>query len=150
MRPSAAPLLALLVVSACGHDSKSDPSTCEALAPIIAKCDPSTTQQDWLGLCSLTALSSECIHAIASAPCSEHASPTPSYQSTCFPPCDPASTPSVCNSDQTVTQCVQALGLIRYQCTGVCAQTNKQYSGVCGAQYQGQTSATSQPVCWCQ
>jgi hypothetical protein len=102
-------------------------------------------------MCSLTSLSDACRKAIAEAPCSEHAKPTPSYQATCFPPCG-STTTAVCDSTGgTVLQCVPTLGgLVTYRCPAVCGLTNKQYSGTCGTTFAGQTSATGQPVCWCQ
>jgi len=150
MRRRPASWLALItLVAACGGSSKAP--SCESLAETIEKCDAKTTQADWLGLCSLAVLSDDCRKAISSASCAEHAKPVPSYQATCFPACS-TSTTAVCDGAAgTVVQCVPALGgLVTYRCTAVCGLTNKQYAGTCGTAYGGQSSASGQPVCWCQ
>lgn len=138
------------LLATCGGGSSRAP-TCESLASAIARCDPKTTQADWLGLCSLAVLSDPCRKAIADAPCSEHVKAVPSYQATCFPPCG-ADPTTVCDSTAaTVLQCVPSLGgLVTYRCPAVCGLTNKQYSGTCGTELDGRPSVSGQPVCWCE
>lgn len=152
------PLLALLLVlgAACGDDDDDDddgdaqPITCESLAPTLAECDPAQTEADWLDLCAVAELTQDCLQAIASAPCAEHAALMPSYQAGCFPPCNAAESPATCGPNDTLTRCVEDLGTVVYRCGPVCEINGASYTGTCGTEYQGQTSDTGEDVCWCE
>jgi hypothetical protein len=48
-----------------------------------------------------------------------------------------------------VTECSNNV-TVTLQCGAVCTRNSETYVGSCSATYQGQTSTSGQPVCWCK
>lgn len=89
-----------------------------------------------------------CVGAVESASCSELNASSASAYSVCFPPCSV----TTCSLDGDRLELCQNGTFIEftYDCDAVCRSTNQVYSGVCGTSFDGQVSASGDPVCWCE
>jgi hypothetical protein len=104
-------------------------------------------------------LSSSCQSTLLNASCSDlGASPPPASLLACIPNCtgtmtctgsSASVTNSTCNGDGTVTECTNG-SQFTYSCDGVCAAEGKTYVGTCALTYNGQSSPSGCPSCWCQ
>lgn len=98
---------------------------------------------------------SGCADAIDSASCGTiNGGAGSSTQAICFPTC-PAVGSATCNGN-TITLCVgdsdagatSGTSVVE-DCAATCGANGQTYTGVCGASYQGQASASGQDTCWC-
>jgi hypothetical protein len=120
----------------------------------IATCSTpaSNCEAGWAAL----VFSSSCQQEMLAASCADLvAADVPQSLQNCIPSCSGTMscgngvTTASCNGDGTVTECINGSQLV-YTCDGVCASENKAYSGQCALTYQGQSSPTGCPTCWCQ
>jgi hypothetical protein len=101
-------------------------------------------------------LSSSCQQEFLSASCADLVAATiPQSLQNCIPSCSGTMscgtgvTNAACNGDGTVTECINGSQYV-YSCDGICAAETKAYAGTCSLTYQGKTSPTGCPACWCQ
>jgi len=94
----------------------------------------------WLppGACAPAYESSTCADVIAS--------PVPAdLRAACFPAC----AETTCSADGRTLNVCGSTGLVAFDCAKYCEADGKQFSGICGKTYNGKTSSTGKPVCWC-
>jgi hypothetical protein len=153
-------LVAGVLVAACSGGSSSDTASAggsgfaSQICSKIATC--STAPANCEAAFAALVLSSSCQQTFLSASCADLIAATvpPSLQG-CIPTCSGTMscgtgvTSTACNGNGTVTECINGSQYV-YSCDGVCAAETKAYSGTCDLTYQGQTSPTSCPACWCK
>ncbi|MBM4374147.1 MAG: hypothetical protein FJ095_03610 [Deltaproteobacteria bacterium] len=87
-----------------------------------------------------------CPGTVEGATCAELDNPNSFPYEVCFPLCSV----TTCGIDGDSLDFCRDGFLYTYDCDAECSRSGKVYTGVCGSTYQGQTTATGEPDCWCQ
>ena len=103
--------------------------------------------------CQLFEVTSECVDQMLAASCEEHAMSSPPYDTTCFPPCEPATEQPTCIGS-VLHECKSRSGksgsqTVATPCAEFCTQQGRAYTGWCGSEYNGEVSPSGYDECWC-
>jgi len=140
------------IAAGCVSSSTSESETtcvdaCQHLESCIAGTEGAQLVEDCNKTCVGLNFAEACRSVIDKASCAEYLSTSTLEQNdACFKPCDADS--SRCLPDAKIEVCANG-GQVVANCTWVCEQNDTRYTGTCGLMFQGQTSASGQPVCWC-